>query len=395
MSNIFINKTSPLGDHGQLSGLTDNDHQQYATTGTVITVSGDFAVHTADTTIHFTEGSIDHGSIAGLYDNDHPQYRSTAVTISFSADCAQEGASTGDAVRWDGSNWIASGVSEGGGGGASTISGATDIEFPSVTPQDGDMLTYCAASETWISARQTPKLNGSAWHEDDFLSYRVEDGEIGELGWDEVGLSSQASTGVDVKDLENHPGIFWVQTTSITSWRYIAQGTNATTQLRPGNFSEVVSIVGVADQPGVTLTGGTGFTDIRIGIGNAGSHSSAFIGFVYLGLDTNSWTAGTASTWYAVSMTNVGANTTMTDTGIEVTNSDWYKLHTKMNWDADPITVEYYIDDVLVATHTSGTSNIPTSLSTLTTPTVSLKTNGAAHGLGVDYFAWRTRGIRR
>ena len=30
--------------------------------------------HIADTTIHFTEGSIDHGSISGLLDDDHTQY---------------------------------------------------------------------------------------------------------------------------------------------------------------------------------------------------------------------------------------------------------------------------------------------------------------------------------
>jgi len=30
--------------------------------------------HIADSTLHFTEGSIDHGSIAGKSDDDHPQY---------------------------------------------------------------------------------------------------------------------------------------------------------------------------------------------------------------------------------------------------------------------------------------------------------------------------------
>lgn len=41
-------------------------------------------IHTANTTVHFTEASIDHGSISGLLDNDHPQYRLTADTIYFS-----------------------------------------------------------------------------------------------------------------------------------------------------------------------------------------------------------------------------------------------------------------------------------------------------------------------
>lgn len=36
--------------------------------------STSLTTHIADSTIHFTEGSIDHGSISGLSDNDHPQY---------------------------------------------------------------------------------------------------------------------------------------------------------------------------------------------------------------------------------------------------------------------------------------------------------------------------------
>lgn len=93
-------------DHGNLSGLGDDDHTQYIlvdgsraftstvggvtptldahlTTkqyvdGEIATVSGalqgDLDSHTGDATIHFTEASIDHGSISGLGDDDHTQY---------------------------------------------------------------------------------------------------------------------------------------------------------------------------------------------------------------------------------------------------------------------------------------------------------------------------------
>ena len=89
-------------DHGNLSGLGDDDHTQYIlvdgsrafsstvggvtptadahlTTklyvdGEITTVSGAIDSHTSDATIHFTEASIDHGSIAGLGDDDHTQY---------------------------------------------------------------------------------------------------------------------------------------------------------------------------------------------------------------------------------------------------------------------------------------------------------------------------------
>ena len=89
-------------DHGNLSGLGDDDHTQYIlvdgsrafsstvggvtptadahlTTklyvdGEIATVSGAIDSHVNDATIHFTEASIDHGSISGLGDDDHTQY---------------------------------------------------------------------------------------------------------------------------------------------------------------------------------------------------------------------------------------------------------------------------------------------------------------------------------
>jgi hypothetical protein len=77
-------------DHGALTGLGDDDHPQYhdgtlAYTGDLdmggndITNVGlvdgvDISAHVADTSIHFTVGSIDHGSISGLGDDDHAQY---------------------------------------------------------------------------------------------------------------------------------------------------------------------------------------------------------------------------------------------------------------------------------------------------------------------------------
>ena len=48
-------------NHTTLSDVGTNTHAQIDT-------------HIADSTLHFTEGSIDHGSIAGLGDNDHTQY---------------------------------------------------------------------------------------------------------------------------------------------------------------------------------------------------------------------------------------------------------------------------------------------------------------------------------
>lgn len=51
-----------------------NDQDFVVGTNSFTGISSSFTAHTADTTIHFTEGSIDHGSIGGLADDDHTQY---------------------------------------------------------------------------------------------------------------------------------------------------------------------------------------------------------------------------------------------------------------------------------------------------------------------------------
>ena len=51
-----------ISDHGELSGLGDDDHGQYLTTGR------------HDTPTRHGSSVVDHGSIGGLGDDDHPQY---------------------------------------------------------------------------------------------------------------------------------------------------------------------------------------------------------------------------------------------------------------------------------------------------------------------------------
>jgi hypothetical protein len=51
---------------------TGLDHTQIANIGTNTHVTID--THIADSTLHFAEGSIDHGNITGLGDDDHTQY---------------------------------------------------------------------------------------------------------------------------------------------------------------------------------------------------------------------------------------------------------------------------------------------------------------------------------
>ena len=46
------------GDHGSLAGLGDNDHPQYVLSATNLTLSNTVTGHIADSTIHFTAGSL-------------------------------------------------------------------------------------------------------------------------------------------------------------------------------------------------------------------------------------------------------------------------------------------------------------------------------------------------
>lgn len=104
-------------------------------------------------------GTSDHGALTGLFDNDHPQYRSTGVTISLSGDLAQEGAVVGDALRWDGSNWVPSGVTEGGSGGGGSITGSSDF---SGTPTNRDGIIYKGDIERWVPSSTVPEAWGGS-----------------------------------------------------------------------------------------------------------------------------------------------------------------------------------------------------------------------------------------
>ena len=59
---------------------------------TTSALSASGVAHEADSTIHFTEGSIDHGSIAGLSDDDHTQYSLVDGTRDFTGPINIDGA---------------------------------------------------------------------------------------------------------------------------------------------------------------------------------------------------------------------------------------------------------------------------------------------------------------
>jgi hypothetical protein len=79
--------------------------------------------HIADATLHFTEASIDHGSIAGLADDDHPQYLLSATYDLSSANFQ----SAHETVLNNSGSW---------GGAAPAVSGRTGITLESPVAAD-------------------------------------------------------------------------------------------------------------------------------------------------------------------------------------------------------------------------------------------------------------------
>lgn len=88
-------------DHGTLTGLTDDDHTQYATNAELTTHEGAVDPHTgyrlesADHTHQTTgaqAGTLDHGlALTGLTDDDHTQYRLESADHTHEATGAQAG----------------------------------------------------------------------------------------------------------------------------------------------------------------------------------------------------------------------------------------------------------------------------------------------------------------
>jgi len=83
--------TGDTGIHFTTSQISITESQivdlgTYATNTYVNDLSGNFTGHTGDASIHFTTGEIDHGNILGLSDNDHPQYTLTSEFVPHTGD---------------------------------------------------------------------------------------------------------------------------------------------------------------------------------------------------------------------------------------------------------------------------------------------------------------------
>lgn len=80
-----------VSDHGNLSGLSDDDHPQYTLVTAFTPVSSALESHRDDTTIHFTSASIPHGDLASLDGDDHLQYIHVSGTRAFAGNISHGG----------------------------------------------------------------------------------------------------------------------------------------------------------------------------------------------------------------------------------------------------------------------------------------------------------------
>jgi len=149
-------------DHGELNGLSDNDHPQYARRTVLQTSDGD-APNTGSNQVNWNNltgvpedfadgvddtaegGVIDHGELGGLDDDDHPQYAQEIVLQASDGTGPNEGSNQ---VNWDNLAGVPSGFAD---GADDITTNATLITTGSMAPQritgtavtenDGRLLT--------------------------------------------------------------------------------------------------------------------------------------------------------------------------------------------------------------------------------------------------------------
>ena len=118
---------SGITDHGQLTGLLDDDHTQYARETTLQTSDGT-APNAGSNQVHWNNltgmpedfadgidntsegGVIDHGDLGGLDDDDHPQYAQESVLQTSDGTAPNEGSNQ---VHWNNLSGVPSGFADG------------------------------------------------------------------------------------------------------------------------------------------------------------------------------------------------------------------------------------------------------------------------------------------
>lgn len=196
--------------------------------------------------------------------------------------------------------------------------------------------------------------------QDDFLMGRNASALVGNTGWT---AGAGSATVIGQPSEENAPGIF--QLTTTTTINTVARLTF--------NGSFVVFITPQTELVSIQRTNHVDSdTTIRIGFGNATNANPPNHGIYFEKLtgDTN---------WFAVSRSS--AVETRTDTGIAAQTASFVKF--KISAIAESASVKFYIDNVLVATHTT---NLPIETIQVSPFYQIINAVAAAKTIDIDYF---------
>lgn len=191
--------------------------------------------------------------------------------------------------------------------------------------------------------------------QDDFIFGSSSDGSIGSLGFNFAGTYA-AGVGI-----ANRPGIVNLSTGAVLGTIARMNTFGSTSVI--GSLKQITWIVSLVSNDANTI--------VRIGSVSAWNSDPPNEGVYFERLDTD-------TNWFAVTRTG-SVSAARVDTGI-ATSVAYRKFSIKYT----PTVIEYYIDDVLVATQTT---QIPAS-SIVNTPGLHIKNSTAASkSMNIDYFS--------
>jgi|GEM_PF-7061284 len=173
-------------DHGLLTGLGDDDHPQYARESVLQTSDGN-APNTGSNQVHWnnltgmpadfadgvdntsTGGTLDHGELEGLEDDDHPQYAQELVLQTSDGSAPNTGSNQ---VHWDNLAGVPAGFAD------STDDITTDASLITTGSMAPERITGTAITETYAGlltgAEKDSLTGGGITH----LHYHEEVGDV-------------------------------------------------------------------------------------------------------------------------------------------------------------------------------------------------------------------------
>jgi len=214
----------------------------------------DFVTNATNRLSITTAGDIHTSSAGTVFLNNHVTIGNTlTVTNGMNvSELAQSGASTGQTIQWDGSAWVPATVS-GGGGGATTVGGLSDVTVSSVA--DNNLLRYDSANSRWEN-----------YSPDGFSSASGGNTAINLADGNKIHKWTCASSGVQAVILLNVPSGSGVSCSFTLVIEYPGSGTTTAIVQWPSSFKWPGGVA-----PTLTNTGGKQDTFTFLSLDNGGS----------------------------------------------------------------------------------------------------------------------------